>query len=447
MKYSDTNPPLQCFMNQSVWMKEALKNGTPIGVLWHDTAAGNPYIKRYVQPDDNAPNRQELLDILGVNTYHNDWNHSDREAGVNCFVGKLADETVSTVQVGPWTTHAWGCGGGPLGSCNGYDRTSGKTRWVEPFWIQFEICDDNYENNKGTKEYFLAVYQEACEITAYLCKKFDIDPKGVVTFAGITVPTILCHQDSYRLNLGSDHSDVLKWFKKYGYTMDKVREDVANLLKEEPRPDIQVGDLVSIKPGATWWSGATIPQWVFKENWWVSKITGDRVVLGQNERHNNSLNSPISIYNLTLVTRPQFLPVYYVRKAWEDKESQAGVFTNLSQAVAKCDEMGYGYSVYQDNGELKYSAPEPEPEPDPIPEPDPEPDIPTTPVEPDVPTDPVEPDVPVDPVEPEPEPEPEPQAPDPNTDDTEPTEKEINWFMRMIKAFLAAWRRIFPKKS
>jgi uncharacterized protein YcbK (DUF882 family) len=44
------------------------------------------------------------------------------------------------------------------------------------------------------------------------------------------VPTILCHQDSYQLKLGSNHGDIYHWFKKYGKTMDDVRKDVAKLL-------------------------------------------------------------------------------------------------------------------------------------------------------------------------------------------------------------------------
>ena len=35
--------------------------GKPVGVLWHSTGANNPWISRYVQPDDNAPDRAELI--------------------------------------------------------------------------------------------------------------------------------------------------------------------------------------------------------------------------------------------------------------------------------------------------------------------------------------------------------------------------------------------------
>lgn len=79
-------------------------------------------------------------------------------------------------------------------------------------WIQFEICEDNL----GDPVYFEKVYREAVELTAYLCKLYNLDPQGTVTYNGVKVPIILCHQDSYRLGLGSNHGDVLHWLPRYG---------------------------------------------------------------------------------------------------------------------------------------------------------------------------------------------------------------------------------------
>ena len=59
---------------------------------------------------------------------------------------------------------------------------------------------------------------------------YNINPKGTFTYKGVTVPTILCHQDAYKLGLGSNHGDVYHWFNKHGKTMDDVRNDVATLL-------------------------------------------------------------------------------------------------------------------------------------------------------------------------------------------------------------------------
>lgn len=212
MKYTSANPPLQCFMRQSTWYKGAGAT-TVRGVLWHSTGANNTTLKRYVQPDDNAADRAKMLELLGVNKNNNDWNHIYREAGVHAWIGKLASGEVTTVQVGPWDKKAWGCGSGKKGSCNNG-------------WIQFEICEDDLSD----PVYFEKAYREAVELTAYLCKLYNLDPQGTVTYGGVKVPVILCHQDSYQLGLGGNHSDVYHWFNRYGKNMQTVRDDVAALL-------------------------------------------------------------------------------------------------------------------------------------------------------------------------------------------------------------------------
>ena len=212
MKYSESNKPLVCMMTQSTCYK-GTSTMTPKGVLWHSTGANNPFLKRYVQPDDNAPNRDELIALIGKNSYNNDFNHINRQAGLNAWIGKLADGTVAAVQTMPWNYKPWGCGGGAKGSCNNG-------------WMQFEICEDGLND----KSYFEAVYKEACELTAYYCKMYNLNPLGTVSYNGVTVPVILCHQDSYQLKLGSNHGDVYHWFKKYGKTMEDVRKDVAELM-------------------------------------------------------------------------------------------------------------------------------------------------------------------------------------------------------------------------
>ena len=209
------------------------------GVLWHSTGANNPTLKRYVQPSDNAAERDALLSLLGKNAYGNDWNHIEHEAGLNCWIGKLADGTVAAVQTMPWDYRPWGCGSGSKGSCN-------------DGWIQFEICEDDLTD----AAYFAKAYQEACEITAYLCELYGIDPKGTVDFNGIKVPTILCHADSHTLGLGSNHADVLHWFPKFGKSMDTVRADVAALLKgagSDASPAAPVSAPVVFDPEKTIW--------------------------------------------------------------------------------------------------------------------------------------------------------------------------------------------------
>ena len=219
MKYSETNKPLVCMQTQSTCYK-GTRTMNVVGVLWHSTGANNPNLKRYVQPSDNDPNRTAMLNLLGKNTNGNDWNHVSTQAGLNCWIGKLADGNVTTIQTMPWNYRPWGCGSGKKGSCN-------------TGWIQFEICEDSLTN----AEYFNKIYKEACEITAYLCKLYNIDPHGTVRVNGVDIPTILCHQDSYRLGFGSNHGDVLHWFPKFGKSMETARNDVAALMGNSASPN------------------------------------------------------------------------------------------------------------------------------------------------------------------------------------------------------------------
>ena len=232
MKYNDKNKPLVCMMTQSTCYKGTRKF-TPKGVLWHSTGANNPTLKRYVQPDDNASNRTELLNLLGKNAYGNDWNHIDRQAGLNFWIGKLADGTVAAVQTMPWDYRPWGCASGSKGSCNDTH-------------IQFEICEDALTD----KSYWEAVYKEACEMTAYLCKMFGIDPKGTINYKGLSVPTIIDHSGSHSLGLGSNHADIQHWSRKYGKTMDNVRNDVAAILAGDGAPVTPAEPDTNLKKGA-----------------------------------------------------------------------------------------------------------------------------------------------------------------------------------------------------
>lgn len=212
MKYNNTNKPLICMMTNSTCYKETGRMAVK-GILWHSTGANNPNLKRYVQPSSNDTNYSKLINLLGKNTSGTDWNHIKVQAGLNAWIGKLADGTVTTVQTMPWNYRPWGCGSGSKGSCNNG-------------WIQFEICEDGLND----KAYFDKVYKEACELTAYLCKMYNLNPMGEAMCGNVSAPVILCHADSHRLGLGSNHGDVLHWFSKYGKTMADVRKDVKALM-------------------------------------------------------------------------------------------------------------------------------------------------------------------------------------------------------------------------
>ena len=116
-------------------------------IMLHSTGANNPYLKRYVQPDDGK---------LGTNKNGNHWNQpkpDGRSVCVHAFIGKLENGEIATYQTLPFDYKGWHCGGS---GNNGY--------------IGFEICEDNLQD----KVYFEKVYQEAVDFCVYLCRQYHL---------------------------------------------------------------------------------------------------------------------------------------------------------------------------------------------------------------------------------------------------------------------------------
>lgn len=169
------------------------------GIMVHSTGANNPWLKRYVGPDDGK---------LGKNQYNNHWNTyhpGGREVCVHGFIGKLADGTVATYQTLPWDHRGWHAGG-----------SANNTH------IGFEICEDDLTDGA----YFAKVYKEAVELCAYLCKQY-----------GLTEKNIICHSEGYKQGVASNHGDVMHWFPKHGKSMDTFRAEVKALLTTDAKED------------------------------------------------------------------------------------------------------------------------------------------------------------------------------------------------------------------
>ena len=169
------------------------------GIMVHSTGANNPWLKRYVGPDDGK---------LGKNQYNNHWNTyhpGGREVCVHGFIGKLADGTVATYQTLPWDHRGWHAGG-----------SANNTH------IGFEICEDDLTDGA----YFAKVYKEAVELCAYLCKQY-----------GLTEKNIICHSEGYKQGVASNHGDVMHWFPKHGKSMDTFRAEVKALLAADAKED------------------------------------------------------------------------------------------------------------------------------------------------------------------------------------------------------------------
>ena len=164
----------------------------PQGVMVHSTGANNPWLRRYLAPDDGR---------LGTPSPRH-WNQSGVGACVHAMIGKAADGSVAVYQTLPWNMRGWHCG-----------RSGNDTH------IAFEICEDGLTD----EGYFQATYQAAVELTAHLCQLYHLDPQadGVV----------LCHSEGYARGIASNHADVMHWWRKFGVSMDNFRRDVAEKMK------------------------------------------------------------------------------------------------------------------------------------------------------------------------------------------------------------------------
>ena len=267
------------------------------GIMVHSTGANNPWLKRYVGPDDGK---------LGENKYGNHWNTyhpGGREVCVHGFIGKLADGSIATYQTLPWDHRGWHAGG-----------SANNTH------IGFEICEDDLTD--GT--YFSKVYKEAVELCVFLCKQYNLTEKNII-----------CHSEGYRQGVASNHGDVMHWFPKHGKSMDTFRAEVAALLKattiqpEEPKPvapkpvaptttEIKEGTTVEIKASAEKYNPTTkaIPSWVKNYYHIVTQTTSKGkpvvkggktcVLLGKKVKKTggdvvSGINTWVAVDNLTVV--------------------------------------------------------------------------------------------------------------------------------------------------
>ncbi len=208
---------------------KAGKTIVPKGIMVHSTGANNPYLKRYVGPDDG---------LLGKNQYNNHWNQ-DKPDGlkvcVHAFIGKLNDGTIASYQTLPWNHRGWHAGG-----------------IANDTHIGIEICEDDLND----PVYFNAVYQEGVELSVHLCRLFNLTEKDIIS-----------HYEGYQRGIASNHRDPIHWFSKHGQSMESLREAVKkalNIAALKDKEELEEGDIVEIKPSARTYypGGPSIPSWV-----------------------------------------------------------------------------------------------------------------------------------------------------------------------------------------
>lgn len=181
----------------------------PCGVQVHSTGANNPWLRRYVGPDDGR---------LGPNFNGNTHNRPGGNVCASAYIGRLADGTVAVYQTLPWDMRCWLSGSGANGNANNLG------------YIGFEICEDS-----GTDQAYFdqAVRGAAVLLTAYLCQMMGVDPWTVV----LDTPNgpacaVMDHAELHRVGLASNHGDIGIWLRNFGYTFEDFREWVQAAMDE-----------------------------------------------------------------------------------------------------------------------------------------------------------------------------------------------------------------------
>lgn len=189
---------------------DCYRAGTPVhavGVQVHSTGANNPYLHRYVQPDDGR---------LGANLQGNSHNRPGVDVCSSAYIGKLADGTVAVYQALPWDRRCWISGKGNYGNANriGY--------------IGFEVCEDDLTD----AHYFeLAVMGAAVELTAHLCQLAGRRPDEVIPGANGAL-AVMDHSELAARGLASGHADITHWLRRFGRRMSDFRRAVAQAMDE-----------------------------------------------------------------------------------------------------------------------------------------------------------------------------------------------------------------------
>ena len=139
----------------------------------------------------------------------------------------------------------------------------------------------------------------------------------------------------------------------------------SETVSAEPKKEeavFQVGDLVSLTSDAKYYDGSDIPSWVKKQSWYIKSISGDRVVIDENEGRTHNIKSPVNSEYLILIKEKPMDP-FFVRVDIARLNIRTGPGTNYSltgkytgKGVFTIVEVSNGTGSYSGWGKLKSGA-------------------------------------------------------------------------------------------
>jgi transcription antitermination factor NusG len=143
-----------------------------------------------------------------------------------------------------------------------------------------------------------AALEATIKLCVDICKRNNI---GKLNFTGNSKGNLTMH--CYFANTACP-GPYLK--SKFQYIAEEVNRRLgikAETPKQEVSAKFNIGDVVKLKSGATYYNGATIPAWLFSIDLYVRNISGDEVVVSRLKT--GAVTGVVNIKNLTLVSEVQ----------------------------------------------------------------------------------------------------------------------------------------------
>lgn len=164
--------------------------------------------------------------------------------------------------------------------------------------ITIEVASDTSEPYAVTT----AAYSALIKLVADICKRNGIKKLIWSTNKADRVN----HKNGCNMTVHRDYANKscpgTYLYNKHG----EIAAEVNKLLgATETKTDttvsasIKVGDVVSIKSDATYYSGKAIPTWVKNKKWIVKSVSGDRAVINKSQDGKNAICSPVNVKYLT----------------------------------------------------------------------------------------------------------------------------------------------------
>lgn len=198
MKYTLSNPPLTCILTNSYTYAVSKGRLEPEGIVWTTSGRSGARLCTYMKPANSNVNHEYLIGRLGSSKLNND----KIQRGYHYWIGKLDNGHVTSVQGHPLNRRARACGQGVR---TNFDKTH----------LQICICEDRLKD----KEYCRSVFNEACNLSAYLCRLYNIP-----------VYKVIGHDEAYKMGGAYVPEGPGYWFEKFGFSMELARKEISHLL-------------------------------------------------------------------------------------------------------------------------------------------------------------------------------------------------------------------------